>query len=157
MRRSTLLPLLVALAASAGCGSADQDTTPVACLNGANPYAKALKSAPAAVRLDGDVPISDCLVHNQSAGDLTNVGESVVQVATQLNADAREKPGAAPTVQLGYLVGALTRGAGETQGIHSELLRRVEAAALYSPAGKPPPEPFDHRYQKGYAAGRDDG
>ena len=58
------------------------------------------------------------------------------------------------TVQLGYLVGAVTRGASDTGGIHDELLRRVEAAALYSPAGKPPPQPFDHQYVKGYAAGR---
>jgi hypothetical protein len=157
VRRSLLLPLLVALAASVGCGSADQDTTPDACLHGANPYAEALKSAPAAVRLDGEVPISDCLVHNQSAGDLTNVGESLLQVATQLNAEARKDPGGAPAVQLGYLLGAITEGAADTQGIHAELLRRIEAAALYGPAGKPPPEPFDHPYEKGYAAGRDDG
>ena len=36
MRRSTLLALFVALAAAVGCGSADEDSTPVACLDGPN-------------------------------------------------------------------------------------------------------------------------
>lgn len=157
MRHSAPLVLSILLALTLGCGSADEGTTPVACLNGAKPYVKALESAPGAVRLEGDVAISACLVHNQSAGDLANVGETLVQVTTQLNAEARQDPSGAPTVQLGYLVGAIARGAAETQGIHAELLRRIEAAALYSPAGKPPPEPFDHTYEKGYAAGRDDG
>jgi hypothetical protein len=157
VRRSAPLVLSVLAAVALGCGSADEDSTPVACLNGAKPYSEALKSAPAAVRLDGNVPISGCLVHNQSAGDLANVGSTLVKVTTDLNAEARLEPGGAPTVQLGYLVGAIARGGAETQGIHAELLRRIEAAALYSPAGKPPPEPFDHTYEKGYAAGRDDG
>ena len=97
------------------------------------------------------------MVRNQQTGDLTNVGSYLLRVATQLNAQARREGAAAPTVQLGYLVGAVARGAANTGGIHSELQRRIEAAALYSPAGKPPPEPFDHRYEKGYAAGKDDG
>jgi hypothetical protein len=156
VRRLAPLVLLVSLAI-AGCGSADEDTTPVACLNGQQAFSTALRDAPGEVRLAGDVPISDCLVHNQGAGDLINVGDAIVRVTTQLNAEARKDPGGAPTVQLGYLVGALARGADDTQGIHAELLRRVEGAALYSPAGKPPPEPFDHTYEKGYAAGKDHG
>jgi hypothetical protein len=150
--------LLFALSSAlTGCGSADENATPSACLAGVKPFQAALLQAPGAVQLPGGVLISDCLVRNQSAGELARVGEAVVRVATELNAAARHSPGAAPTIQLGYLVGALARGAADTQGIHTELLRRMEAAALYSPAGKPPPEPFDHRYQKGYAAGRDHG
>jgi hypothetical protein len=157
VRRSAPLLLLVSAAALAGCGSADQEATPVACLNGPKTFSGALAKAPGPVRLSGGVPISDCLVSNQGAGDLTRVGATLVRVATQLNAEARRDPGGAPTVQLGYLAGAVARGASSTQGIHAELVRRVEAAALYSPAGKPPPEPFDHTYRRGYAAGRDDG
>jgi hypothetical protein len=156
VRRTAPLVLLVAVAL-AGCGSADQDTTPAACLNGSRAFSDALQAAPGVVRLSGEVPISDCLVSNQSAGDLARVGGTLVALATKLNAQANQDPGGAPTVQLGYLVGAVTRGAGNTQGIHAELVRRIEAAALYSPAGKPPPEPFDHTYEKGYAAGKDDG
>jgi hypothetical protein len=156
VRRATLLVPLAALALGA-CGSADEAKTPDACLSGAGYFSSALQRAPERVRLPGDVPISGCLVRNQGTGDLTNVGSTLVGVATELNAKARREPGGPPTVQLGYLVGAVTRGAAKTQGIHSELQRRVEAAALYSPAGKPPPEPFDHTYEKGYAPGRDDG
>jgi hypothetical protein len=156
MRRPAFLVVIAALAV-AGCGSAEEDDTPDACLSGATYYSAALVKAPGAVRLPGGTPISDCLVANQGTGDLTNVGADLVRVATQLNAKARRDPSGAPTVQLGYLVGAVTRGAAETHGIHTELQRRVEAAALYSPAGKPPPEPFDHTYEKGYAAGREDG
>jgi hypothetical protein len=157
MRRSAILLSVVALATAVGCGSADQDSTPAACLNGQRAFLDALSAAPGAVRLSGGVPISDCLVSNQSAGDLASVGGTLVAVATNLNAGAHQDPGGAPTVQLGYLVGAITRGAENTQGIHAEFVRRIEAAALYSPAGKPPPEPFDHTYEKGYAAGKDDG
>jgi hypothetical protein len=156
MRRLAPLLLIAALAAAA-CGSADEGSTPDACLSGPTYFFAALEKAPGAVRLPGGTPISDCLARNQSTGDLTTVGETLVRVATQLNARAHANPGGAPTVELGYLVGAVTSAAGETGGIHAELQRRIEAAALYSPAGKPPPEPFDHAYQKGYAAGKDDG
>ena len=156
MRLFAPLALLAALT-FAGCGSADEDTTPAACLSGQGSFTTALRKAPATVRLSGGTPISGCLVRNQGAGDLAQVGGTLVRVSTSLNAAARQDPGGPPTVQLGYLVGAVARGASDTGGIHAELLRRVQAAALYSPAGKPPPEPFDHTYEKGYAAGRDDG
>jgi hypothetical protein len=155
MRRA--VPAIALLALLAGCGSANQGSTPPACLSGAKAFSDALAKAPATVRLSGGVPISDCLVSNQSAGDLAKLGVSLVAVTTKLNAQARVDPGGAPPVQLGYLVGALTRGAEDTQGIHAELMRRVKAAALYSPAGKPPPPPFDQTYEKGYAAGRANG
>jgi hypothetical protein len=150
-----LVPLLLGLAACGG--SAEESKTPDACLSGPTYYSAALERAPGAVRLPGGVAISDCLVRNQQTGDLTNVGSYLLHVATQLNARARRAAVPAPTVQLGYLVGAVARGATNTGGIHSELQRRIETAALYSPAGKPPPEPFDHRYEKGYAAGKDHG
>jgi hypothetical protein len=157
VRRAPLALLVPLLLGLAGCGSAEESRTPDACLSGPTYYAAALKRAPGDVRLPGAVPISDCLVRNQQTGDLTNVGSYLLRVATQLNAQARREAAAAPTVQLGYLAGAVARGAANTGGIHSELQRRIEAAALYSPAGKPPPEPFDHRYEKGYAAGKDHG
>jgi hypothetical protein len=157
VRRSAPLILCVLLVALPGCGSADEDSTPEACLSGPNNYFAALEKAADTVRLPGDVVISDCLVENQSAGDLATVGGTLVKVATELNARARRDPGGPPTVQLGYLVGAVEKGASDTHGIHAELLRRIEAAALYGPAGKPPPPPFDQAYRTGYAAGRDRG
>lgn len=155
--RIVLLVLLLPLATFAGCGGAGESKTPVACLNGPKGYFEALVAAPGRVRLAGGVPISGCMASNQGAGDLANVGGALVLVATKLNTRARKDPGGPPTVQLGYLVGAVHRGAANSEGIHAELVRRLEAAALYDPTGKPPPEPFDHTYQKGYAAGRVDG
>ncbi len=157
MRRTPLLLLLAALTVAACGSSTNAGHTTDACLSGPVYFKAALKKAPGEVRLPGGTPISACLAPGQSAGDLSNVGNYLVKVATGLNATARRDPGGAATVQLGYLVGAATRGASETAGIHDELERRLEAAALYSPAGKPPPQPFDHQYETGYAAGKEHG
>jgi len=149
---------MAAAALLGGCGgAAQQDTTPAACLRGPAAFAEALRAAPGDVQLKGGVTISGCLVRNQSPGDLADVGASLVKVSTDLNARARHDPGGPPTVQLGFLVGAVARAASKTAGIHAELLRRIQAAALYGPAGKPPPPPFDQTYEKGYAAGKDHG
>jgi hypothetical protein len=152
-----LIASLLALALAACGNSNETGHTPDACLSGPVYFDAALEDAPGEVRLPGNTPISGCLVSNQSAGDLGNVGKYMLRTATRLNAQARRDPAGAATVQLGYLVGAATRGASETVGIHDELVRRLEAAALYSPAGKPPPQPFDHQYETGYAAGKKHG
>ncbi len=161
VRRIAPLVLIVLLPlALVACGSSSEESkTPDACLSGGTKfYYSALQNGLVNDPTFSGYPlVSDCLVKNQSAGDLANVGGTLLRVATQLNARARRTAAAAPTVQLGFLVGAVARGAADTGGIHSELQRRIEAAALYSPAGKPPPEPFDHRYEKGYAAGKDHG
>jgi hypothetical protein len=108
-------PLLVSLAIAltvafaAGCGSQD-DSTPVACLEGAAAYEKALEAAPGEVLLQGATPISDCLAPNQKAGDLARVGEATVEAATALNAEARANGGSNAPLQLGYLLGAAERG-----------------------------------------------
>ena len=149
MRRAALAALLIAVAA-AGCGSGDEDSTPVACAGGPGAYLEALEDAPAAVRLGGETAISDCLVENQSAADLEQVGLVAAARAHRPQPGcAPQDPGGDPPLQLGYLIGAVQRGAEETGGIHAELVRRLEAAALFSPAGKPPPPPFDQRYDEG--------
>jgi hypothetical protein len=151
MRRALLAAPLIALAAG-GCGASDDEATPLACQSGANAYLEALADAPAAVRLDGETAIGDCLVENQSAADIEQVGLTMLRVASDLNAAARKDPGGDPPLQLGYLIGAVQKGSEETGGIHAELARRLEAAALFSPAGKAPPPPFDQRYQEGFDA-----
>jgi hypothetical protein len=139
-----------------GCGH-DEGDTPVACLEGAGPYLRALESAPGKVRLDGGTPISDCLAENQQAGDLGTVGTALVAAETKLNAAARTDPGGEANVELGYLIGAVQRGAESTQGIHAELVRRLTAAARYSPDNQPLPAVFLDAYQRGYDAGRAEG
>jgi hypothetical protein len=152
--RSAASLLLVAFALIAvGCGSQD-DSTPVACLEGAAAYEKALRDAPGEVLLQGETPISDCLASNQTAGDLSQVGEAMVETATSLSAQAREEDGGGGAVQLGYLIGAAQRGAETSEGIHSDLVRRLTVAARYAPDKEPLSSAFIRSYEAGYAAGR---
>jgi len=146
MRRPTLAAILVAILA-AGCGSAN-DSTPAACLDGPSFYVHGGR--------DG-VPISDCLPPNQQAGDLAAVGLAMLTATTRLNARARAKPGGAANLRLGYLLGAAERGAEGSEGIHDELIRRLTAAARYSPGSRPLPATFYRTYRSGYAAGHENG
>jgi hypothetical protein len=151
--RARIAIAVSALAILGGCGSTDS-STPVACLEGAGSYLVALKSAPGSVELQGDTPISECLVENQPSGDLATVGTAMVATATKLNAEARVEPGGAANLELGYLLGAAQRGAERTDGIHVELIRRLTAAARYSPDNRPLPATFLDAYQRGFDAGR---
>jgi hypothetical protein len=149
-------PLLISLAlVSAGCGSSDDAGTPAACLAPAATYLRALEAAPQPVRLAGDTPISDCLAEDQSGGELGDVGESLVGAATLLSAAAEEHPGSEQTLRLGYLVGAVEEGASETSGIHTDLVRRIEAASRYRTHGGQ--NSAELAYARGYAAGRSGG
>jgi hypothetical protein len=135
-----------------GCGDPG-GTTPVACLEGAGAYLGALRDAPGEVMVRGAVSISDCLTENQSGGDLATVGTAMLTAATKLNAEARAEPGGAANVELGYLLGAAQRGADGTDGVHAELIRRLTAAARYSPDNRPLPATFLDAYQRGFDAG----
>jgi hypothetical protein len=153
--RHSLSPIAIVLAAAllaGGCGSPD-DATPAACLAGPGTYLDALGSVPGEVRLSGGVAISDCLAPNQAGGDLATVGAAMLSAATRLNAAARADPGGAANLQLGYLLGAAQRGAERTEGIHAELIRRLSAAARYSPDNRPLPAAFRRAYRDGYDAG----
>lgn len=146
MRRFSLVAAL-GLVAIAGCGGTDNET-PSACLEGSALYLG---------QGQGDIQISDCLAANQSGGDLAEVGTAMLAAATELNAKARARPGGAANLQLGYLLGAAERGAGESEGIHAELIRRLAAAARYSPDNRPLPPTFLRAYREGFDAGRERG
>jgi hypothetical protein len=143
MRRA-VLALVFAAILVAGCGSTS-DSTPTACLEGPSFYLHEGR--------DGTL-ISECLPPNQKAGELATVGLAMLRATTQLNAEARTKPGGAANLQLGYLLGAAERGAEETEGIHDELVRRLTAAARYSPDNRPLPAAFLATYRRGFDAGR---
>lgn len=151
--RSRIGITLLALAVLAGCGSPDS-STPVACLEGEGAFLKALESAPGAVTLRDETPISECLAENQKAGDLATVGTALVAAATKLNAEARAEPGGEANLRLGYLLGAAERGASQTDGIHVELIRRLTSAARYSPDNRPAPGAFLRAYREGFDAGQ---
>jgi hypothetical protein len=155
--RPTLVLALLSLLALAGCGNNNEDgSTPVACLEGSGAYIRALAAAPGEATLGDGTPISDCLAENQDGGDLATVGEALVEAATKLNAEAREEPGGAASVRLGYLLGAAERGAESTEGIHTDLVRRLTVAARYTP--RPPlPAAFQRAYREGFEAGHDHG
>jgi hypothetical protein len=136
-----------------GCGE-PSDSTPVACLEGTGAYVKALGDAPGVVKLQGETLISECLAENQQAGDLAAVGTALVAATTRLNAEARAEPGGDANLQLGYLLGAAERGAQDTNGIHTDLLRRLATAARYSPDNRPLPPAFLSTYREGFDAGQ---
>lgn len=149
--------LLAGLALIAlGCGEED-DSTPVACLEGPVAYEKALADAPGEVLIEGETPISECLTRNQSVGDLARVGEAMIAAATELNAGARVEPGGPANLQLGYLVGAAERGAEESEGIHADLVRRLTVAARFAPGKEPLSREFLDTYREGFDAGRSGG
>lgn len=152
-----LLACLGATLAVAGCGEGRDTETPVACLEGAQAYERALSNAPGAVALGGETPISDCLTEAQSGGDLAAVGEAMVETATALNAEARRDPGGQATLELGYLIGAAERGAAETEGIHADLIRRLVVAARFAPGAEPLSPAFMAVYEEGFDAGRQGG
>jgi len=145
--RRLAITLLALAALAAGCGS-DDGATPVACLEGPAFYLREGRD---------DVRISQCLAENQGGGDLANVGAAMLAAATKLNAEARAEPGSDANVRLGYLLGAAQRGAESTEGIHAELIRRLTAAARYSPGDRPLPAAFRRAYRDGYDAGYERG
>jgi hypothetical protein len=150
---AALLAAVCLTGAFLGCGDQD-DSTPVACLEGAAAYERALAAAPGEVRLDGETPIGDCLAPNQTAGDLARVGEAMIEAATELNAEARAAGGGEAAAQLGYLLGAAERGSEESEGIHSDLVRRLTVAARYAPDREPLSQEFLAAYREGFEAAR---
>jgi hypothetical protein len=149
--------LIAALAAAlVGCGNSDE-STPVACLEGGGAYQRALKAAPEEVLLEDETLISECLTRNQTGGDLARVGEAMLETATALNAEARDDPGGDAAVRLGYLLGAIARGSEGSEGIHSDLVRRLTVAARYAPGRQPLAPAFLAAYREGFEAGRSDG
>jgi hypothetical protein len=157
MKLRAPLAAMGALLFLAGCGSSGGSSTPDACLSPAKAYLSALADAPGQVRLAGGTAISDCFGATQGAGTQADVGQTVVAVATQLNAEARRNPGGPEAVRLGYLVGAVEEGASHSSGIDADLVRRLETAARFNPGRGIFGVAFEHAYGKGYAAGQETG
>lgn len=126
---------VVAALALGGCAPGDDMALPADCLQGQEAFEEALTAAPEPVRLAGGTPISRCVELASSAGDMQNVGVVVVPVAEGLKQQAAEGDEAAAR-ELGYLVGAVQRGADRTNGTHLELAFRVSrvAGALRDPS-----------------------
>jgi hypothetical protein len=153
--RRSVVAALAATLALAACSSQEDEEAPSACLIQAQGYLAALRTAPGEVRLEGETPISECLTPEQEGGQLAGIGQTMIEAATELNGAARADPSGAATVQLGYLVGAVGRGA---DSIHADLVRRLNAAARFSPGGNGVlPAEFERTFGQGYAAGNESG
>jgi hypothetical protein len=104
------------------------ESSPAACTDGSSgarvaSLRAALAHAPAPVRLGGGTSISDCLAHDADSGDIENVGSMLLTVTQQL-VDSSQRDGA--LLQLGYLAGAVHRGAAHAQGVDGEIERRID-------------------------------
>jgi hypothetical protein len=154
LKRAAVALLVAAIVPIYGCGAKQNDAAPDACLLGNQAYLQALQRAPAPVRLGGTTPISDCLVPEQSQGELASIGQEMIVAATKLNAESRrDLTGPAP-LQLGYLLGAVSKGA---DPIHTDLVRRLNSAARFSESGQALPASFERAFGRGYAAGHTSG
>ena len=116
----------IGLLALTACGSSDPEPLPQACLAEPAAIVRALEQAPAPVTLADATRLSRC-VSLAREGELESLGVSLTQVADDLRSRAGEDP--AEALRLGYLVGAVRRGAALTPGLAAQLARRVEQSA----------------------------
>lgn len=148
-RPAARLPLLVAAvlaAGAAGCGS-DVPALPAGCRAEQREVAAALHRVPAAVRLSDGTRLSTCVARARADADLQEIGLTFTHVADGLAAQVPRSNAAA--VQLGYLIAAVRRGAGKTNGVATELARRIEQTVGLDG----PPGPRRAAFQRGLAAG----
>jgi hypothetical protein len=116
---------LLALGCSRTSGS---DSSPTSCVAGSSTgrvtaFRTALADAPSPVRLKDGTSIADCLAHDADSGDLENVGSMLLTITQQLvdggPHDSRT------LLQIGYLSGAVHRGAAHSQ-VDAEIERRID-------------------------------
>ena len=170
VRRTLVIGLILpALALPfTGCSDGRKVATPPACLAASSTWVTALSSAPDQVLIQEVTPISNCLTKGQSAAKQQEVGKTAVETATQLGAfyktadkteTGKKQAGSGSAEQAalmaGYLVGAIEKGAEETEGIHATLADRVEAAATNGLGGAS--QQIQGAYQKGHEAGLKNG
>lgn len=120
--------IAIGLAAlAAGCGQSRPRPLPPACTDGPDQVLQALRHAPDGVALTGGTKLSDCVRRAFDDAELQQLGYAFTPAADRLA--ARATPDAA--FQLGYLLGAVRRGAGKTNGVHVELVRRLESTVTF--------------------------
>ena len=106
---------------------------------------------PAAVSLEGGTLISTCVRRSLDTGQIQTLGFTYLAAA---NSELRLMPHSdAAALQLGFLVGAVRRGANKTNGVQLELVRRLDQVAGVGG----PPGPRRAAYRRGMAAGEDHG
>jgi hypothetical protein len=153
MRRTAALAA-VSLGLVLGSCASKEPAMPRACLDTPRDgFERALAAAPGAVRLPGGVAISTCTRHVKNDAQLQNLGTVVHGVAERLAERARDGDAGA-ALQLGYLAGAVGAGADRSNGISSELARRVETTGAGLVDG---PAAVSAALTRGSTAGRESG
>jgi hypothetical protein len=125
VRAATAIATALALLVT-GCAE-ERARLPPICSEGPEPVLRALRAAPDPVRLADGTALSECVARAGDDAELQMIGFAFTPVADRLN--ERATPDAA--VQLGYLVGAVRRGASRSNGIHVELVRRMESRVQF--------------------------
>ena len=126
-----LAALGVALALALTACTKDEPAMPATCTTThADGYARALRAVPAPVRLPGGTRISECLRRVRTDSDLQDLGVILYQVADRLGDRARAGRDPAAARELGYLAGAVRAGAERSNGISSELSRRIDRSGI---------------------------
>ena len=120
---------------------------PAACEENAQAVRAALARAPRDVRLAGGVRISSCFQQAASPADVQNLGAIFIDAADALGDRVRVAPHSHAAVELGYLIGAVRRGARTDTGVHYESERRVEQELVGVPTATP-------EFRRGLEAGR---
>jgi hypothetical protein len=132
-----------------GCGS--DDKAPAACSAGARTVLGALQRAPGHVALEDGTLISTCVKRSLGTGEIQTLGFTYLAAANSELKVMRANDGAA--LRLGFLVGAVRRGANQTNGVQLELVRRLEqVAGVDGPRGA-----GRAAYRRGMTAGEDHG
>ncbi len=143
--------MTIAALALAGCGSSKPEAMPASCLGDRAALETALAGAPARVVLADGTRLSRCVSTAGAEGDLQALGMTLTRVADGLRARAGADADAA--LQLGYLVGAVRRGAAATPGIAAQLARRVEASSSPQLAEPRPRAQLERGIRLGEAGG----
>jgi len=152
LRRSRGVLWLAGLALTlAGCARSANQPVPVACVGTPQDVTGALVGAPGRVVLTDGTSLSRCVARATSDGDLQNVGTVFSGAADSLAARMAHDPGAA--LRLGFLIGAVRRGALHTQGVSAELVRRLEQSGRMDA----PPPSVEAALRRGLSAGQDHG
>jgi hypothetical protein len=136
------------IAVLAGCGSEPSRSVPVECKGRSVAVERALERAPGAVRLGG-TRLSACFAPGADPGDVQTLGLTLLPAAEHLAVAARAHPGGPAPLRLGYLVGAVRRGAARG-GVYAELERRLEQELAGVDTGSA-------AYRRGALAGREHG
>jgi hypothetical protein len=127
-----LTPALPCMAFMCACSSSTPPPS-LACVESPQAVEAALAGAPGRVRLRDGTRLSQCVSHASDQGSLETIGATFVTAAGDLEARARRDRAAA--LELGYLIGAVRRGASTTNGVGLELARRLESAGALAGAG----------------------